>query len=37
MPILARRCVNDEDADVAHILAYGAKFPVAAAMLLSVS
>ncbi|MEQ1532210.1 MAG: hypothetical protein HOO97_08535 [Sideroxydans sp.] len=28
---------HDEDADVAHILAYGAKFPLAAAQLLPVS
>jgi len=28
---------HDEDADVAHILAYGAKFPLAAALLLPVS
>lgn len=28
---------HDEDADVAHILAYGAKFPLEAALLLPVS
>jgi hypothetical protein len=28
---------HDEDADVEHILAYGAKFPLAAALLLPVS
>lgn len=28
---------HDEDADVAHILAYGANFPLAAALLLPVS
>jgi hypothetical protein len=28
---------HDEDADVAHILAYGAKFPLAAALALPVS
>ncbi len=28
---------HDEEADVAHILAYGAKFPLAAALLLPVS
>jgi hypothetical protein len=28
---------HDEDSDVAHILAYGAKFPLAAASLLPVS
>lgn len=28
---------HDEDADVAHIMAYGAKFPLAAALLLPVS
>ncbi len=28
---------HDEDSDVAHILAYGAKFPLSAALLLPVS
>ncbi|MDX8379914.1 MAG: hypothetical protein R8K48_07730 [Gallionella sp.] len=28
---------HNEDEDVAHIMAYGAKFPLAAALLLSVS
>jgi hypothetical protein len=28
---------HDEEADVAHILAYGAKFPLEAALLLPVS